>query len=74
MLVRLIKELLNKALRSSAAVSLEQVHDAMKSGNLDKARALCDIVLSSRPDHIDALHLAGTIAHQQSDKAEPSRY
>ena len=69
MLVRLIKELLNKVLPSSAAVSLDQVHDAMKSGNLDKARALCDIVLSSRPDHIDALHLAGVIARQQGDEA-----
>lgn len=69
MFVRLVKDLLNKVLRSSAAVSLEQVHDAMKSGNLNQARALCDTLLHSRPEYTDALHLAGVIANQQGDKA-----
>lgn len=41
----------------------------MKSGNLDKAWAICDTALKFRPDDKDVLHLAGLIALQQGDKA-----
>lgn len=71
MLVRLFKAILGKRHRSSVAVGIdvEQIRDAMRTGDLDKAWMLCDRVLDFQPDNVDALHLAGVIAHQRGDRA-----
>lgn len=70
MLVRLFKEILKKNPPSSVVVNAERIRGAMQSGDLDKARQFCEVFLDSRPDDIDALHLAGVIAHQQGDNAK----
>jgi protein O-GlcNAc transferase len=70
MLRRLIEDLLGKNPRADAGVTLEQARQALQSGSLDSARSLCDIVLTARPADTDALHLAGTIAYLQGDRAQ----
>ncbi len=38
-------------------------------GRLDEAATLYRQVLAARPDHPDALHLLGVVAHQKGDQA-----
>jgi len=40
-----------------------------RAGGLDEAAALYDKLLARQPDHADALHLRGLVAHQQGDHA-----
>ncbi len=47
----------------AAAVALHQ------EGRLDQAEALYREILSTHPQHADALHLSGLIAHQRGDHA-----
>lgn len=70
MLSRFVKELIRKREGPSVVLpSLDSIREALKNGQLDHAQALCDSLLRSHPDDIDALHLAGVVAHQQGHTA-----
>lgn len=43
---------------------------AQRAGNIANAELLCKAILLAQPDHRDALHLLGVIAHQQGRNKE----
>ena len=51
------------------ADTLDKAMAYHRAGRLDAAQALYGLVLEAEPDHVDALHLLGTIAYQRGDDA-----
>ncbi|HUB96266.1 MAG TPA: tetratricopeptide repeat protein [Stellaceae bacterium] len=54
---------------TTVAEALGQANAHQAAGRLDDAAALCRLVLGTVPDHPDALHLLGIIAHRRGDAA-----
>lgn len=70
MLARLIREILRKRPAQITAAGLSEIHDALKSGDLEWAGALCGRALRADPDNTDVLHLAGIVAHRQGRREQ----
>jgi protein O-GlcNAc transferase len=49
------------------ALTLESAIQHREAGRLLAAREICERILQSMPDHVDAIHLLGLIAHQTGD-------
>jgi predicted O-linked N-acetylglucosamine transferase (SPINDLY family) len=54
---------------TTVAEALGQANAHQNAGRLDEAAALCRLVLGTVPDHPDALHLLGVIAHRRGEAA-----
>ena len=53
----------------SDANLLDRAMEHHRAERLDEAVQLYDRILKAQPDHVDALHLLGTIAYQRGDDA-----
>ena len=58
------KTLKSKSVSESVSVKFQQAFAAHQKGMLTEAQALYEEILKRHPDHFDALHLLGVIAHQ----------
>ena len=58
------KALKSKSVSDSIGVKFQQAFAAHQKGVLTEAQALYEEILKKHPDHFDALHLLGVIAHQ----------
>jgi predicted O-linked N-acetylglucosamine transferase (SPINDLY family) len=57
----------------TVADAMRRAVAAFQTGNFAEAEHLCRIVLASRPDYFDALHLSGTIAARRQRFEEADR-
>src|SRR4051794_31679182 len=49
---------------TSRAASFDKAMELHRQGRLDEAESIYADVLQQQPDHFDALHLLGVVAHQ----------
>jgi len=56
--------------QNTPAARLRVAVERHRAGKLDEAAALYAEVLAAEPDHADALHLSGLVAHQQGRHAD----
>ena len=71
-LLRLIRELLDKRSYARSAMRRKNIGNALADGDLDTASTLCNALLAEQPDDVDSLRLAGIIAYRQGNRTRAS--